>query len=106
MAPKGTTLASFALEIKTADNLMRIFAEHADQTFTISLVPVQLAKKLPERPIKPNVQFSFQEALELAAKGFVDDPSFGDDKAARIKICGMVLYLATAMGATDLEIAK
>lgn len=106
MATKGNTVASFALEIKTADNLMRIFAEHEDQQFTISITPTKLAKEMPNRPIKPQVQFSFQDCLELAAKGFTDDPSFSDDKSARVKICGMVLYLATAIGATDIEISK
>lgn len=106
MATKGNTIGSIALEIKTADSLLRIIAEHADQIFTISVAPMKVAKQFPDRPIKPQVQFSFQEVLALAAKGFVDDPAFGDDKAARWKICGMVLYLASAMGATDLELAK
>lgn len=103
---KGNTVSTFALELVGADNKMRIFAEHEDQVFSLSVVPIELARKMPERPIKPECQFTFQEALELAAMGFTGDPAIGDDRYARQKLSGMVIYLASLMGMTDVEIAR
>lgn len=106
MAGKGNAVGSFALECAGADNMFRIFAEHPDQMFSITTTPMQLAKKMPDRPLKPDCQFSWQSILELAAQGFTNDPRFGDDKDARKKICGTLLYLANAMGATDIALEK
>ena len=88
MAEKS--VGSVALELYGVDNKIRIIAEHEGQRFSICTEPMQLAKTMPERPITPHAQFTLQDVAELAARGFVGDPSFGDDRDARRPARGAV----------------
>lgn len=99
---KGNTIGAFALEVKTMENSIRVFAEHPGQRFSISIVPMNVAKEFPDRPIKPNVEFDFQNVMKLAADSFTGAKEAGDDRDARVKLSGMLLYLAHQIGALDL----
>lgn len=96
-------IKSFALEIMGAEARTRIFTELPGQRFATAIVGTQMAQKMPDKQIPAECHFTFQEAIDLALRMFVSDPelAINPDPHARVKLAGMVLYLAGTIGAID-----